>query len=133
MTEKMISKMIATSWDGNELGYIRFKFYGDFDALTPLHKDCKNYLFYIGNSNLDGAPIFQYNYKGLTKDILKDFKSLSIFLRGMKIKYYMNKDMSELEKSTYIFLRFFMKCCENYEVKSSVSSEIKFFNDEYDY
>lgn len=114
-------------------GKIQFKFYGDFDALTPLYNDCKNHLFYIGNSSLDGAPIFEYNYKGLSKDILKDFKSLSIFLRGVKIKHYMKREMSEVERSTFTFLMFFMISCENYEVKSPVFHEIKKIENNYNY
>lgn len=130
MTEQMISKMINDKWSSDN-GIIKFKYYGEFDGLNHLYDDCKNELLYIGNSYRDGAPIFEYNYKGINKNILKDFKSLSIFLRGVKIKHYMKKDMSKKEKSTYSFLNFFMKACENYEVKSpNFWDEIK--KDNYD-
>jgi hypothetical protein len=41
--------MLLGQWDGT--GTIRFKYYGDFDTMNDIHGDCKEDLFYVGNSN----------------------------------------------------------------------------------
>ena len=129
MNDKMISRMILNdgwgfSKKGNDNGVIKFKYYGEFEKLSVIYDDCKNELMYIGNSNFDGAPIFEYTYNGIDKKILKDFKSLNVFLRNIKIRFYKKDEISLIEKSMFTFLKFFMLSCENYEIKAPVSHEL---------
>ena len=35
----------------------------EFEILKKIHGDCKDEISYIGNSNVDGAPIFTYTYR----------------------------------------------------------------------
>lgn len=112
MDIKYIKKMILSNpWMDNS-GTIRFKYYGDFDGMNHLYDDCKDELMYIGNSNIDGAPIFEYNYSGISYDVLVDFKELNILLRKAKILKYKGETLNKKEKSYLTFLKFFMSSFE---------------------
>ena len=108
----------------NNSGKIQFKYYGDFDDIKYIYDDCKYDIKYIGNSNKDAAPIFEYNYKNLSKENLSDFRELSVLLRHLKLKRYTNMEMSENEKSIFTFFKFFMNACENLQVKGAVYHEL---------
>jgi len=117
--------MVNSSYMNMNSGRIRFKYYGEFDAMKALYEDCKDNLFYLGNSSKDAAPIFEYNYKGIDDETIKDFKKLNILLRKYKILKYMNKEMNKNEKSMVVFMKFFMYAYENNEIKNSQSWEVE--------
>lgn len=121
--EEILNKMITSSFTSNK-GIIRFKFYGEFHVMESIYQDCKDNLFYIGNSNKDGSPIFEYNYYGISEETLKDFNKLNILLRKYKIHQYMKKDMDKNEKSLIVFMKFFMSAYEENEIKNAVYNEI---------
>ena len=99
--------MLSPEWCFN--GNIRFKFYGDFDEITKIRDDCKDELYYIGNSNKDGAPIFEYVYNNniLTNDVILDFDSLNLILRRYKINLYTKREIDKTEKSLLTFYEIF--------------------------
>lgn len=118
-----LERMINNNSFSNS-GKIRFKYYGDFEEMKYIYDDCKYDIRYIGNSNKDAAPIFEYNYRKISKENLLDFKKLSISLRQIKIKHYANMEMDENEKSMFTFFKFFMNACENLQVKAAVFNEL---------
>ncbi len=110
--------------------YLRFKYYGDFDTMKWIADDCINELQYIGNSNLDGAPIFIYTFHNIEIELLKDFKQLNVHLRELKIRKYTKKDLTEEEQSILTFFNFFMNSDENFLIKGVSNYEIKYFSEE---
>ena len=109
-------------------GVIRFKYYGEFEVMSKIHKDCKDDIIYVGNSLLDGAPVFIYNYDNLSESDIKDFKQLNIILRRMKIKIYSKKELTKKEQSFLTFFRFFMNAYNNKDIKSVGNREIDLFD-----
>lgn len=120
-----IKRMVLSSWYGEEVK-IRFKYYGDFDTLKLLHNDCKEDMFYLGNSSLDGAPIFVYVFKKFDEELLYDNKKLNFYLRELKLRKITKNDLSEQEKSILLFLRFFMYNLENSYIKGVSEYEINY-------
>jgi hypothetical protein len=53
-------------------GSIRFKYYGEFEVMKKIHIDCKDDLTYIGNSNIDGSPVFVFNYDDIESDEIRE-------------------------------------------------------------
>ena len=48
-----------------ESGFVRFKYYGEFDVMERIYADCKDDLSYVGNSNIDASPVFVYYYNDI--------------------------------------------------------------------
>jgi len=120
-----LERMIRNHW-GDNSGIIRFKYYGEFDVIKRIHDDCQDDLTYIGNSNLDGAPIFVFNYNDIKTDTIKDFKELNLILRKIKIIHYSKKQMTKKERSILTFFKFFMIAHDNYEIKGLNEYEIRY-------
>ena len=131
---KYLKRMILpNNWVDDKSGIIRFKYYGDFDGMNYMYDDCKDDLIYVGNSNKDGAPIFEYNYSGIASDILTNFNELNILLRKFKILKYKGDELNKKEKSYLTFLMFFMSNVEANQIKGASTFEInKFENYEKD-
>jgi hypothetical protein len=106
-------------------GSIRFKYYGEFEVMKKIHIDCKDDLTYIGNSNIDGSPVFVFNYDDIESEVIRDFKKLNIILRKIKLKHYSNKPLSKKEQSILSFFKFFMIA---YEIKGLSDYEIREIN-----
>jgi hypothetical protein len=120
-----LDRMLFDNWnDGISVGIIRFKYYGEFDTMKRIYDDCKDDLKYIGNSNLDGSPIFVYEYKEIERDTVKDFKELNLLLRKIKLKHYAKQELTKEERSLRSFFKFFMIAHDNYEIKGVSNSEI---------
>ena len=131
---KYLKRMILSNpWMDDKSGKIRFKYYGDFDGMNYMYDDCKDDLIYVGNSNKDGAPVFEYNYSGIALDILTNFNELNILLRKFKILKYKGEELNKKEKSYLTFLMFFMSNVEANQIKGASTFEIiKFENHEKD-
>jgi len=121
-SSKRLDKMLSGRWDNT--GIVRFKYYGEFDIMERIHNDCQDDLSYIGNSNIDGSPVFAYYYNNIDLNTIKDFKELNLVLRKIKLKYYSNKKLTKKERSLLSFFRFFMIAYDNYEIKGLSLSEI---------
>jgi len=104
---------------------LRFKYYGDFETMKMIADDCINELRYIGNSTIDGSPIFVYTFEDITPEILRDFKLLNVYLRELKIRDITKKDLTKKEKSVLTFFNFFMNSDENCMIKGAYNYEIK--------
>lgn len=117
-----IDRMIIVGF-GSEVT-IRFKYYGEFDVMKWIFDDCKDDIRYIGNSNIDGAPIFNYKIKNIDIKLLRNFKDLTVFLRNFKIRDLTKNDLTKDEKSLLTFLKFFMNSDENRLIKGVGSFEI---------
>lgn len=117
-----LNKMLNGHWD--KTGTIRFKYYGEFDTMKHLHSDCKDDLIYVGNSNIDGSPIFVFYYDNIEPDVIRDFRELNIILRKIKIKYYAKKELTKKERSILSFFKFFMNAFDNYYVKGVTNYEV---------
>ena len=128
-----LRKIVIPDYTSNDnRGIIKFKYYGDFEDMNFIYDDCKNYIKYIGNSTLDGAPVFVYKYRGIefeTSD-LKDFKKISISMRRLKLLHYSKKEMTDDEKSQFTFVRYFMNATENLHIKRLLNKEVKCFDEE---
>jgi len=122
ISNKRLERMLSGGWDGT--GTVRFKYYGEWDVLKRIHGDCKDDLCYVGNSKLDGAPVFVYYYDNIEKNTLRDFKSLNLLLRTIKLKHYSNKELTQKERSLLTFFKFFMIGYDNYELKGLPISEL---------
>jgi len=107
-----------------ECGFIRFKYYGDFEFMKGIYEDCKDDLSYVGNSKIDGSPVFVYNYDDVKTETIRDFKALNLILRKIKIKHYSKKELTKEEQSLFSFFKFFMIAHDNYEIKGLGESEI---------
>ena len=107
-----------------EDGYVRFKYYGDFDVMKRIHNDCKDDLSYVGNSKIDGSPVFVYYYNDIETDTIRDFKSLNTKLRAIKLKHYSKQKLTKKEKSLLSFFKFFMIAHDDFEIKGLSSFEI---------
>lgn len=122
-----IKNMILSDKFTNNVYAIRFKYYGDFDTIKLIHKDCKNELLYIGNSIIDAAPIFIYNINNISnvdKSLLQDFIKMNVYLRNLRLRKILEDNLNDSEKSILTFLNFFMYNVENNYIKGSSSFEI---------
>jgi len=117
-----LDKMINNH--GSKTGIIKFKYYGDFDVMKRIHGDCKDDLNYIGNSRIDGAPVFVYYYNNIDNNVIRDFDALNKVLRKIKIKHYSKKELTKKELSLFSFLMFFMIAHDNFEIKGLNNFEI---------
>lgn len=118
-----IKRMILSSWANDEVT-VRFKYYGDFQSIKVLYDDCKDDLFYVGVSSVDSAPIFTYVFKKFDEFLLYDIKKLNFYLRELKLRKIVKKDLTNEEKSILTFLRFFMYNVDNSFIKGASSGEI---------
>ena len=118
-----IKRMILSSWANDEVT-VRFKYYGDFQSIKVLYDDCKDNLFYVGVSSVDSAPIFTYVFKKFDEFLLYDIKKLNFYLRELKLRKIVKKDLTDEEKSILTFLRFFMYNVDNSFIKGASSGEI---------
>lgn len=118
-----IKRMILSSWANDEVT-VRFKYYGDFQSIKVLYDDCKDNLFYVGVSSVDSAPIFTYVFKKFDEFLLYDIKKLNFYLRELKLRKIVKKDLTNEEKSILTFLRFFMYNVDNSYIKGASSGEI---------
>jgi hypothetical protein len=125
--EEINRMILSTTWSSS--GTLRFKYYGEFDDIKKIYDKCKKELKYIGNSNLDGSPIFTYKYSNISIDDLLDFKKLNLHLRLIKLKKYSNKKLTDIENSLLTFFIFFMNCFKNYEIKGSTEWEIRYIQE----
>lgn len=107
-----------------ESGFVRFKYYGEFSVMERIHNDCKDDLLYIGNSNIDGSPIFVYYYNDIKTDTIRDFKELNLVLRKIKLKHYSKQELTGKEQSLFSFFKFFMIAHDNFEIKGLNDLEI---------
>ena len=121
ITSNRLSRMLHGHGDS---GYVRFKYYGEFNVMERIHNDCKDDLSYIGNSKVDGSPVFVYWYNDIETDTIRDFKALNIILRKIKIKHYSKKELTEKEQSIFSFFKFFMIAYDNFEIKGLGEREI---------
>ena len=112
--------------NGHEQSIVTFKYYGDFDYVRDIYAVCKNRLLYIGNSSLDGAPIFQYTVPWAIENI----EEANIMARGLKVKEYIDADISEDEKSNITFFRFFISMYEQHLLKGVSGHEIRYVPNE---
>jgi len=119
-----IKKMLGHNYQ-KDTDYLRFKYYGEFDTMKWIAEDCIEDLQYIGNSNIDGAPIFIYTFHNIDINLLKDFKLLNVHLRELKIRKYTKKDLTKKEQSLLTFFNFFMNSDENMLIKGVSNFEIK--------
>lgn len=119
------SRLDRMLYDDYDSGYVRFKYYGEFDVMKRIYNDCKDDLAYIGNSKIDGSPVFVYYYKDIDTNTIRDFKELNMVLRKIKLKHYSKKELTKKEQSLFSFFKFFMIAHDNYEIKGLHSSEIK--------
>jgi len=119
-----IKRMLGHNYQ-KDTDYLRFKYYGDFDTMKWIADDCKADLEYIGNSNLDGAPVFIYTFHDINVELLKDFKQLNVHLRELKIRKYTKKDLTKEEQSILTFFNFFMNSDQNMLIKGVSTLEIK--------
>lgn len=121
-----IKNMILSDKFTNNVYAIRFKYYGDFDTIKLIHKDCKNELLYIGNSIIDAAPIFIYNINNsnVDKSLLQDFIKMNVYLRNLRLRKILEDNLNDSEKSILTFLNFFMYNVENNYIKGSSGFEI---------
>jgi len=119
-----IKKMLGHNYQ-KDTDYLRFKYYGEFDTMKWIAEDCIEDLQYIGNSNIDGAPIFIYMFHNIDINLLKDFKLLNVHLRELKIRKYTKKDLTKKEQSLLTFFNFFMNSDENMLIKGVSNFEIK--------
>lgn len=119
--DRMLLHNYTTSKD-----YLRFKYYGDFDTMKWIVEDCVEDMLYIGNSIIDGAPIFIYTFdNNIDTKLLRDFTELNSHLRNLKIRNYTKKDLTKKERSVLTFFNFFMNSDENRLIKGVNSFEIK--------
>jgi len=116
-----LDKMLHGNMGG---GYIRFKYYGEFSVMERIHKDCGLDLAYVGNSDIDGSPVFVYYYDNIDTETIRNFKSLNLILRKIKIKHYSKKELTKEEQSLFSFFKFFMIAHDNYEIKGLSAGEI---------
>jgi len=123
MSAKRLDRMLNEHWGGNG-GYVRFKYYGEFNTMKHLVYDCEGDLTYVGNSKIDGSPVFLYSFDNIDMSTIKDFKSLNIVLRKIKIKHYSDKKLDKKEKSILSFFKFFMNAYDNYYIKGLNYHEI---------
>ena len=107
-----------------EVGFVRFKYYGEFSVMEKIHGDCKDDLSYVGNSNKDGSPVFVYYYSDIQTDTIRDFRELNLKLRVIKLKYYSKQKLTEKEQSIFSFFKFFMIAHDNFEIKGLNNMEI---------
>ena len=122
-TKTRLNRMLLNHLDKS--GIIRFKYYGEFDTMNKIHYDCQDDLSYIGNSNIDGSPIFTYYYDNINHGVIEDgFKKLNILLRILKLKYYSRKKLTKKEQSLLSFFKFFMIAYDNLELKGVSDREI---------
>lgn len=120
-----IKNMLKSDVWGNDTdGYIKFKYYGDFDDMKWIYENCKNDISFIGTSRNDGSPVFVYEFRNIQNSDILDFKKLNIILRKLKVKFYSGKEMDSNEKSIFTFFRFFMKSYENRLIKGVGYGEI---------
>lgn len=124
MSKDRLNRMLKGHWVGDKGGYIRFKYYGDFNDMKYLINHCKDDLIYIGNSNKDGSPVFVYYFDDIDTDTIKDFKSLNILLRKIKLKHYSKQELTIKEESLLSFFKFFMDAYDNYYIKGLSDYEI---------
>jgi len=125
MKTSRLNRMLHGQLDA---GFVRFKYYGDFDTMKKIHNDCKDDLSYIGNSNIDASPVFVYYYNNIDIETIRNFKSLNLVLRKIKIKHYTKKSLSKKEQSLLTFFKFFMVAYDNLEIKGLRDFEIKEFD-----
>lgn len=115
--------------------YLRFKYYGDFEAMKWIVLDCSEDLAYIGNSSIDAAPVFLYTFEDIDISLLRNFQELNAHLRKLRIRNITKKDLTKKEKSLLTFFSFFMINNEKHLIVGVRDSEIKEFNkpEEQDY
>lgn len=118
----VLDKMLLGFNDKN--GKIKFKYYGDFSTMERIYDDCKDDLVYIGNSKIDGSPVFIYQYSNINTNDIKDFTVLNRLLRSLKIKHYSKNKLNKKEQSIFTFFKFFMVACDNLELKNVVCNEV---------
>ena len=92
--------------------------------MARIYDDCKDDLTYVGNSKVDGSPVFIYKYMDVVKEDIKDFTVLNRLLRGLKVKHYAKKELTKKEQSILSFFQFFMIACDNFELKHVVYDEV---------
>lgn len=120
-----LDKMLLHNYTNNK-DYLRFKYYGDFDTMKWIAEDCIEDMIYIGNSTIDGSPIFIYVFdNNIDTKLLRDFKELNTHIRELKIRNYTKKDLTKKERSLLTFFNFFMNSDENRLIKGVNSFEIK--------
>ena len=126
--DNYIAKMIRYDYV-KKRNYIQFKYYGDFDVLSSIRADIQNDMFYIGNSRLDGSPVFRFyfdNDKILEKLKENDIKGVNVLLRSLKLNIYMGKEVSHDDKSNYVFFNFFLNSLENKLIKYTSQETLRF-------
>lgn len=127
--EDKFKKLIITNnhgWGYDEI--IRFKYYGEFETLKKIHVDCKDNISYIGNSNVDGAPIFTYTYNGISPDVVGNIKQLKIHLRKLKIQRIRKIEMTKMEKSLFTFFNFLILSYDEMLIKRVGNREIDYID-----
>lgn len=117
-----IQKMLLVGFNKH---FLRFKYYGSFESMKWIVDDCVEDLKYIGNSSVDGSPVFIYPLDNIDLGLLYDFKKLNVYLRELKIRNYTKKDLTKKERSILTFFKFFMNSDENNMIKGVKDSEIK--------
>lgn len=120
-----LSRMLINTTANGKSGVVRFKYYGEFDTMKKIYNECKDDLKYIGNSNIDGSPVFVYYYDIFTSDEVHDIDKLSKRIRTVKIKHYIGKEMTDKEKSVFTFFKFFIVAYDNYDIKGLSEYEIR--------
>ena len=123
--EDKFRKLIITNNNGYD-EIIRFKYYGDFEILKKIHGDCKDEISYIGNSNVDGDPIFTYTYNGISPETVGNIKQLKIHLRKLKIQRIRKIEMTKMEKSLFTFFNFLILSYDEMLIKRVGDREINY-------
>ncbi len=119
-----LDRMLIYNYVSNK-SLLRFKYYGDFETMKMIADDCINELSYVGNSIVDGAPIFIYAFENISIETLRDFKLLNVYLRELRLRNITKKDLTKKEKSVLTFFNFFMNSDENCMIKGASDYEIK--------
>lgn len=130
--KNMFGKMMA--YDRLELkSYLQFKYYGDFDTLSYIKNDIEDDMLYVGNSHVDGSPVFRYYVEN--EEMIKlikqgDIKAINLYLRLTKLKVVScDVNITKKEKSLYTFFRFFLNANDRHLVKHTAYGEINNTNE----
>lgn len=96
---------------------LKFNFYGDFHQMNYIYGDCGKDLTYIRNDDIDGAPIFEYRHN-IDYEIINDIDKLNLYLRELKLRHLIKKDLSDDELSMYTFFKFYIKSKKEFLIRS---------------
>jgi len=94
-----------------------FKFYGDWHEINYIYGDCQKDLFFVNNNTKDGAPVFMYKHD-LSENLVKNIDELNLYLRDLKLRHMIKKDLTEDELSVYTFFRFYIKSKKELLIKT---------------